>query len=1294
MGLGKTYSTKYLLDSNNNSGVAGQVLSTTSTGIDWVDANTVPGAGLWLENGNDIYNSNSANVGIGIIGPITKLHVFEAGTAMIRVDSGATAPYKAGIEFLRSAVNGGRIYNDGNAVQVKLESDFAYDAANPTRGGFMFKTAPATSGTLVDAVRIDARGNVGIGTTLPDAPLHILKAAGGANIVTALKLDPDDATTGSGVSIDFNASTTNTGASLVGSRIVGARQGGNASGFLALYTSPDASGSVPLERMRINSTGNVGIGNTININKLDVSGNINIQGGNGAYLTFNNGDANIVINNNGTGRDLSFKTYSGSSNAERMRIDKDGNVGIGTTTPNQNGFSASSKVLTVKADTSGGESVLELIGLGNVDNDQVGVLNFMSVDATTPLAAIKGLRYTSDTNGKLAFYTSNAERMRINESGNVGIGTDNPGATLQIGKGVANVLQKIHGGATAGIQIFTGGGAGTKIASLEQYFSDEGYLGLKHAGTTKIHLRANGNSYLNNGNVGIGTTSPGTALQVGGLDDGSNYDITVGWNAVSSQAVGTKRSALTFKTSQTGVNNEDIYKWDIAMVTAPATASSEPFGSDLAFLRSTRSSTSVDETTMILTQLGNVGIGTTSPEGKLHVYSGDASIAPNGDGDEFVIENSGNAGMSILTGNTSNGAIFFGDAQDNNVGIIDYDHNINTMSFTTGASKAITINASQNVGIGTTSPGAKLEVVSDVAKGVLINRTYATSSQTLSNVRAYYGLAITPMRSGGTGGLYFTNYDADTPIIQSVNTSDVAQSLLLNPLGGNVGIGVTDPEKKLEVKSDTTYDGIMLDVLSSPEITFRDRGNSDTLIGTGRYALDGFHIDTYSGNAFFIKGSNRFVGIGTTLPDSLLHIQGSTYNRVQTYFSGTYISGFKFSDLNGGIWYDAGADDLHLSAAQTNSQMLFEVAGSERMRIDSAGKVSVGSPVVGQLGVRGTTNDSTAYSFESANLSGATLFAVRNDGLSFFSGNVGIGTTSPGSKLQVAGEIRAADGNKGTPSYTFTSDTNTGMYSDTADVIDFTAGGTKSLSVTTSGATVYGSALMPSNAAILLQNQNNNNQFYIRNSGVSDATFQVGQGAPGSNVRFFINGSGNVGIGNTASTASVKLEVTGNTLLKNSNGVGDLYLGNYATANHFRFHTNNANTYFDMNCGDIYWRQGTSTRYQFFPSTANMTVQGTITQNSDARIKENVVEISDCISKVQAMRGVYYNRTDFNTEVTKVGVIAQEVEAVLPELVLESPETGLKSVAYSELTSVLINAIKEQQEIIEDLKTRITKLEN
>jgi hypothetical protein len=165
------------------------------------------------------------------------------------------------------------------------------------------------------------------------------------------------------------------------------------------------------------------------------------------------------------------------------------------------------------------------------------------------------------------------------------------------------------------------------------------------------------------------------------------------------------------------------------------------------------------------------------------------------------------------------------------------------------------------------------------------------------------------------------------------------------------------------------------------------------------------------------------------------------------------------------------------------------------------------------------------------------------------------------------------------------------------------------------------------------------------------------------------------------------------TITSGTSSTGNIYCGN-AGSTHFRFHTVSNTTYFDMNSGTIQWRQGNGTRFYFYPTTANMTINGTLTQNSDIRIKENIIEINDCISKVQGMRGVYYNRTDFNTEVTKVGVIAQEVEAVLPELILENKESGLKSVAYSELTAVLINAIKEQQVIIDDLKSRIETLEN
>jgi hypothetical protein len=80
-----------------------------------------------------------------------------------------------------------------------------------------------------------------------------------------------------------------------------------------------------------------------------------------------------------------------------------------------------------------------------------------------------------------------------------------------------------------------------------------------------------------------------------------------------------------------------------------------------------------------------------------------------------------------------------------------------------------------------------------------------------------------------------------------------------------------------------------------------------------------------------------------------------------------------------------------------------------------------------------------------------------------------------------------------------------------------------------------------------------------------------------------------------------------------------------------------------------------------------------------------VQTISGALQKVIGMRGVYFNK--IGTNIKNVGVIAQEIEAIVPELVVESD--GMKSVAYGNIVAVLIEAIKEQNKRIEDLEKRL-----
>jgi hypothetical protein len=110
------------------------------------------------------------------------------------------------------------------------------------------------------------------------------------------------------------------------------------------------------------------------------------------------------------------------------------------------------------------------------------------------------------------------------------------------------------------------------------------------------------------------------------------------------------------------------------------------------------------------------------------------------------------------------------------------------------------------------------------------------------------------------------------------------------------------------------------------------------------------------------------------------------------------------------------------------------------------------------------------------------------------------------------------------------------------------------------------------------------------------------------------------------------------------------------------------------------------TTFIIYPN-GNVVATGDVTAYSDARFKKNVNTIENALDKTLALRGVSYFRTDTDTDKLKVGVIAQEVQEILPEVVL-TDSYGNLSVSYGNMVGVLIEAIKEQQQQINELKNR------
>jgi len=296
-----------------------------------------------------------------------------------------------------------------------------------------------------------------------------------------------------------------------------------------------------------------------------------------------------------------------------------------------------------------------------------------------------------------------------------------------------------------------------------------------------------------------------------------------------------------------------------------------------------------------------VGIGTASPDASLEIAL-DANTPPTIDADTAAIFTQAsvtgdNVNISLVAGATGNARLQFGDTADENAGIIDYDHNSNSMAFTTNASEVVRIDSSGDVGIGSIAPAAHLHIAKTGVPTIRLSDTGAGTDQAVATLMEFYRgettnrVGFLGMGSASNDVLIIgTDYSAGE-IRFSTSSNSVAVTI---DSSQNVGIGTTSPISELEVIGSisgaklfisTSFSGAGLTSCSAAGDTLNWNSTTE-LFECGTDADSGGGGDFGTGNTITI-GDSRYVNLsGDTMTGNLV-LQSSTLTATGGVFTGT-----------------------------------------------------------------------------------------------------------------------------------------------------------------------------------------------------------------------------------------------------------------------------------------------------------------------------------------------------------------------------------------------------------------------